>query len=287
MWGTDMRNAVGAVLTACLLALSAPAAAQDLKTGIAAFQNRDFAAALREIKPLAEQGDPLASHLLGMMYLEGFGVTPDRRKAVEWYRRAAETGDAGAAFILTFIYEPKRGVGSPAEWRRILQPLGCDEARVQRVMQMRQAIENAWYGDAEVQFQAGLGFEEGHSVPQSHSEAARWYRRAVREGYSRALTRLGLLYVRGQGVAQNADKGLKLLQQAADKRDSEAHLNLGLLYEEGQAVEQNLVLAHMWFTLAVRHAHHKAVDARNKVAKKMTPEQLAKAEKLYRQWMGE
>jgi TPR repeat protein len=48
--------------------------AQDYAKGFAAYQRGDFATAMWEWKPLAEQGDALAQHNLGVMYRAGYGV---------------------------------------------------------------------------------------------------------------------------------------------------------------------------------------------------------------------
>ena len=45
--------------------LPAPAYAQDIQSGLAALERGDYAAALREWRPLAEQGDATAQFNLG------------------------------------------------------------------------------------------------------------------------------------------------------------------------------------------------------------------------------
>ena len=52
----------------------------------------DYATALKEWKPLAEQGDADAQYLLGLMYRNGLDVPEDYKLAVEWYRKSAEQG---------------------------------------------------------------------------------------------------------------------------------------------------------------------------------------------------
>jgi hypothetical protein len=54
-------------------------------------------------------------------------------------------------------------------------------------------------------------------------------------------------------------------------------------------VAQDYVLAHMWFNLAASRApeaelHQEAVISRDKVAAKMTPDQIAEAQKMAREW---
>ena len=49
----------------------------------------DYATALRELQPLAEQGHAPAQSGLGMMYFQGTGVSKDYKTAVKWFRHAA------------------------------------------------------------------------------------------------------------------------------------------------------------------------------------------------------
>ncbi len=44
------------------------------------------------------------------MYDQGLGVTQDYAKAVKWYRKAAEQGNAGAQYNLGVMYGKGQGV---------------------------------------------------------------------------------------------------------------------------------------------------------------------------------
>ena len=74
----------------------------DFQKGVDAYKRGDYATALREWKPLAEQGDADAQTLLGVMYRKGLGVPQDDKTAVKWYKLAAEQGYATAQFILSY-----------------------------------------------------------------------------------------------------------------------------------------------------------------------------------------
>jgi hypothetical protein len=70
------------------LGLTVPARA-DFNAGVAAYKQADYATALREWRPLAEQGDASAQSFLGIMYVEGLGVSQDYSKAHMWFNLAA------------------------------------------------------------------------------------------------------------------------------------------------------------------------------------------------------
>ena len=98
------------VLTfAILIGLAAPAWVA-FADGFAAYSRGDYATALRELRPFAEQGNVAAQYSLGFMYEMGRGVLQDYAEAVKWYRRAAEQGNAPAQFNLGTMYEKGQGV---------------------------------------------------------------------------------------------------------------------------------------------------------------------------------
>ncbi len=98
------------VLTiAILIGLAAPAWA-GFAEGFAAYERGDYATALREFRPLAEQGDAVAQYNLGIMYSKGQGVAQDYAEAVKWYRKAADQGNADAQNNLGHMYSKGRGV---------------------------------------------------------------------------------------------------------------------------------------------------------------------------------
>lgn len=81
----------------------------------------------------AEQADPTAEYILGMLYDEGRGVPEDPSKAVLWLRRAAEQGLARAQFRLGVLSAEGRGVPrdteAAIEWYRRAAAQGHEEAQ--------------------------------------------------------------------------------------------------------------------------------------------------------------
>ena len=93
-----------------VLALFMLAEAGDFQAGWEASERGDFEAALREWRPLAEQGDPEAQHALGVMYADGRGVPQNDAEAAKWFRKAAEQGFPEAQHNLGVMYVNGRGV---------------------------------------------------------------------------------------------------------------------------------------------------------------------------------
>ncbi|MGB6912409.1 MAG: SEL1-like repeat protein, partial [Pseudolabrys sp.] len=61
---------------------------------------------------------------------------------------------------------------------------------------------------------------------------------------------------------------------------------LGFSYMEGWGVPQDFILAYMWFNLAAAAAQGEttAAQMRDILRKKMTPAQIAEAQKLSHEW---
>jgi uncharacterized protein len=79
-------------------------------------------------------------------------------------------------------------------------------------------------------------------------------------------------------------ENLQALQTQAAQGNAEAQYNLGLLYYNGRGVPQDNVRAYMWFNIATAHStgyeQRLAADKRDKFAQRMTPAQVAEAQRL-------
>jgi TPR repeat protein len=56
------------------------------------------------------------------------------------------------------------------------------------------------------------------------------------------------------------------------------------MYEWGYGVPQDYAQAHMWFNLAGASGDADAIKKRDTIARKMTPDQIAEAQRLAREW---
>ena len=62
--------------------------------GLLAYHRGDHQVAMEIWRPLAEQGHASAQYSLGLMVQQGEGVAQDDAQALDWYRKAAEQGNA-------------------------------------------------------------------------------------------------------------------------------------------------------------------------------------------------
>ena len=142
--------------------------AQDYQKGFAAYKAADYAAALKEWRPLAEQGNADVQFNLGLMYDKGEGVLQDNAEALKWYRLAAEQGNAGAQNNLGVMYREGDGV---------LQDYA------EAIKWFRLAAEQ---GNATAQLGLGVMYRNGEGVLQNNVMAHMWYNIAAANGAEKA-----------------------------------------------------------------------------------------------------
>jgi hypothetical protein len=92
------------------------------------------------------------------------------------------------------------------------------------------------------------------------------------------------MYKTGKAVTQNYTEAVKWYTKAAEQGLATAQNNLGVMCEKGQGVPQNYVFAYRWYCLAAAQGNSTATTNHDKLAEKMTPAQIAEAQKLASEW---
>jgi uncharacterized protein len=156
---------------------------------------------------------------------------------------------------------------------------------------LRLAVPLAEDGDARAQSLLGLMFYRGQGRAQDYEAAAKWFRLAADHGDMDAQFYLGLIYTEGRGVPQDYAEAARWYRLAADQGEPQAQYNLGAYYANGQAGRRpDFVNAYMWFNLAAVHfkqsdpRRNRAINSRELMAKQLTEEQLAEAQRRAREW---
>ncbi len=174
--------------------------------------NEWYSKAIRWYSKIAEQGDAKAPSILGHMYKIGDGVAQDYSKAVEWYTKAFENqpnGDMAANYASHLGSLYKEG------------GFGLKKDSAKSNEWYSKAIR--WYskaaeqGDADAQDTLGYMYQFGNGVTQDYSKAVEWYTKAAEQGFATAQCHLGNMYYQGLGVIQDISKAIKWLKKAAEQ----------------------------------------------------------------------
>jgi hypothetical protein len=243
----------------------------------------DYIEAAKWYRKSVELGNLRAQNSLGYMYSKGEGVPQDYVEALKWYRKSAEEGDCDAQYELGIMYDQGHGV-----------PQDYVEAYKWYIL----AISSAFPLDEDTSNPHHFYKVETRSelatkmTPEQLEEAKRraigWYTKSAEQVCGREA-HLAQIYSMGQAVPQDYVEAAKLYRKAAEQGYDDAQKYLGDMYYKGQGVPQDYVEAYKWFNLASpdsssKDDSDKAAEYRDNIAAKMTPEQIAEAQKRAREW---
>jgi len=115
--------------------------------------------------------------------------------------------------------------------------------------------------------EAGM-FYKGRGVIHDYVQAHKWFQIAGANGHTEG----------------NENRDIVEDKMTRDQI-AEAQYNIGVMYGKGQGVEQDYVQAHKWFNIVEENGYKVGRETKVLVEKEMTPDQIADAQKLAREWM--
>ena len=121
-----------------------------------------------------------------------------------------------------------------------------------------QLQEKALQGDAQAAFELGEMHASGVGMPESNTEAVRWYRIAAEKGNVKAQSLIGTAYHRGIGLKVDDVQATDWLSKAADQMDPLAQFQLGEGFESGWAGQRDNAEAYKWYLLSASQGYTKA-----------------------------
>jgi uncharacterized protein len=194
----------------------------------------------------------------------------DYSTALKLYRPLADAGKPLAQYRLGVMYD--KGLGVPKD-------------PAEALTWYRKAADQ---GVAAARYSLGSIYATSQGVSQDYVKAMTWFRAAADQGFAAAQYGVGYMYFKGYGVQQDYGEALRWFRKAAEQGDADAQYGLGSMYSRGEGISRNSVEALKWFNLAIAGLRGKRRDTavlfRDLEANKMTPQQVAEAEKLGREW---
>ncbi len=200
----------------------------DFDAGLEAYENEDYATALKYFKPLAEQGHIEAQGYLGLMYYNGSGVKRDKRKSIKWLTLAGEKGDLEAQTTLANHYSVRGDYTKEAKWLTL----------------------SATQGHARAQHRIASLFYHGKGVSQDYKEAAKWYALAAAQNHPPSQISLSYMY----------NNGKKSVPQSLVKSYMWAHLAISSGYKNKLITEFRRGLSNRMTRRQLERARELAAD---------------------------
>jgi uncharacterized protein len=197
---------------------------------------------------------------------DGPAKSPLTPSETEKILKRAEQGNPAAQFLMGTLFDQGMGVEKNAalafEWY----------------------LKGATQGYANAQNALGACYSKGEVVPKDDELAVFWFLKSAQQGNADAQVGLGVNLAMGRGVKKDGALAVLWLRKAADQENALAQYLIGLSYAEGNGVPKDNVLAYMWYNLAAAKGALGAANDRDDLAKVMTTEAIAEAQRLSREW---
>jgi TPR repeat protein len=200
--------------------------------------------------------------------------------AIGKWKQAASAGDVTAQYSLCKVYQ----LPEPIFKRDYAQALEfCTQAADQGLAHAQNELGILYSGVLQ-----GTPGIDVSGLSGDEKKSVYWYRKAAEQGYAPAQTSLGSKFFYGKGVPNDYAEAVYWFTKAAEQGEADAMQNLGAIYLHGRGTPVDLVKAYMWYNIGASFdGMNKALSAfRSEVENKMTPEQVAKAQKLTREWLA-
>jgi TPR repeat protein len=225
--------------------------AGELAAGLMMFSHGDYSQALKNLRPLADQGFSQAQSALGRIYSQGLGISTDHKEAVHWLRLAAKQGESDAQYHLGLAYDHGRGVRQNAT-----------EAA-------KWYLASAEQNDPAAQYNLALMYSSGRGVPQDDAEAFKWYLHAAELGLPQAQYNVGFHYSKGISVPKDKVRAARWVLLAAEKGLTFAQIRIAYLYLVGEGVRRDIIESYAWYHVAAQ-SNTEAAKSRDSVLQQLS-----------------
>ena len=182
------KNVVIAIAFFALTMVGTPVFAQRTQPVIDLYNRQEYSDAIRQFKPIAENGDQTAQLYVGVMLLFGQGTETDYPKARQWLEASSSQGNTFADYYLGIIYH--KGLGIPKRTYTASQYLGKAAAA----------------GVADANYFLGAMYRSGDGVSKNIYISIKYLKAAAEKNSADAANALGEIFELGEGVPKNSDE---------------------------------------------------------------------------------
>ncbi|WP_297225221.1 SEL1-like repeat protein [uncultured Prevotella sp.] len=202
--------------------------AEMVKIADDAYKTKDYSKAMKWYLKAADKGNAHAQCQIGYMYNYAEGVTANYSTALKWYLKAANQGNTEAQRHIGYLYNAGRGVTQ--SFSKALQWLN-------------KAVAN---GDVHALCDIGNMYGDRGD----HSVAMKWFLKAAEQGDTNAMYKIGLMYELGSGVKKDLSIAMQWFLKAAEQGDARSQCMVGGMYSKGIGVTRDNAVARKWYLKA-------------------------------------
>jgi len=137
-------------------------------------KTKEYKQAAEWAKKSALQGNATAEYYLGILYVNGLGVTKNIKKSEQWLIKSAEQGYVAAQAHLSLVYIGSKKYQQAFMW----------------------AKKAALKGNFTAQYNTGYLYASGQGTSKSSKEAYLWFNIAKKNGYKTSQANSSIAYVK-------------------------------------------------------------------------------------------
>lgn len=282
------------LLLLCLLTLSTHVTA-GFTEGELAFNEQRYPQAFSEFLPLADAGDFRAQYYIGYLYLNGYGVTQNTKKAVSYLEKAVKQNYDMAEALMGFLYSEGVGVSKNKKKAIELYEKAAEQGNSSAMVNLGVAY---YTGDGvgrnvkkAVDYFSKVSPTERPIVAKylgdiylndkSMYDAAKstnYYIIAAKAGDVGAFHALGYMTQNGIGTNRSISEAMKFYLYAAAQNYAPSQYALGVIYANGDTgIPRDIFKAYAWFSLAAEQQMPQAVQAKETLFSSMSLSERDKA----------
>jgi TPR repeat protein len=204
-------------------------------------REKNYPEAVQWFRKAANSGNSNGQHGLADMYQRGLGVQKSYKESLKWNLKSAEQGNPIGQARLGLMYGD--GLGVPKDNEKALELY----------------VKSAMQGDPLGQVNLGISYIQGWGVEKDWKVALKWVRKSAKQHHTSGQFILGYLYLEGLGVSKDYKKAFGLIQKSAKKGFDRAELNLGEMYYYGKGIPKDKKEALKWYKKSAEQGNSLAI----------------------------
>ncbi len=259
-----------------------------------AFNAQQYRAAFSEFLPLADAGDFRSQYYIGYLYLNGYGIAKDNKKALNYLERAVDQEYDLAQSLMAFLYSEGKVVPKNKKKALNLYEQAAEQGNISALLN----LGIMYYTGDGVEKNTTKALEYFNKIPVlqkpivgrylgeiylnesgfvNHDLALSYYKQSAAANDIGSYYALALMNQKGQGTEKNVQDAIKYYQYAASQNHAPSQYMLGAIYANGDGVPRDKLTAYAWFSLAADQHLGIAEKAQDTLQKDMSLSELEKA----------
>ncbi len=174
-------------------------------------------------------------------YTYGYTIKVDFDKAIEYYQKSADKGDATSLYNIGFI-------------------IGLTSSTKQEKLEIEYYKKSSELGNVYAQIALSNRYYLGLGVDIDKAKSLYWETKAALQGNIESMKKVARQYYLGKGTSKNYDEAIYWYQKAVDKGDKESLYDLAEMHRKGEGFDKNTDKAVELFTKAAELGYAEAQD---------------------------